>query len=134
MGVWLKLAPQIRRGLKKGAGDTLSERWLYEGVMSGALDLWVVHREDDILGGMFLSIVERERGKALVVLNTVAGSGHGLQAYAAEMLPRLREYAEMVGAYTIESVSRPGAARLLSRLGCKPKAVIMELGDGRPNT
>jgi hypothetical protein len=125
--VWMHLAPQIRSGLKKGAGDTLTEKWLYEGVMSGALDLWVVHKGQDILAGLFLLIENREPGKALVVLNTVAGSGHGFREFAEDMLPRLREYGQMIGAYTVESYSRPGAARILTRLGCKPKAVIMEL-------
>jgi hypothetical protein len=95
------------------------------------LDLWVVHRDQEILGALFLKIEERERGKALVVLDVVAGTGRGFRQYAEDMLPRLREYGQMIGAYTVESVSRPGAARLLSRLGCRPKAMIMELNDGR---
>jgi hypothetical protein len=102
--------------------------------MSGALDLWVVHKGIEVLAGIFLLIENRERGKALVVLDVVAGSGRGFRDYAEDMLPRLREYGEMIGAYTVESVSRPGAARLLSRFGCKPKAVIMELNDGRRHT
>ena len=61
---WAQLAPQIRRSLTKGAGDTITERYLYEGVMSGALDLWVVHKGIEILGGMFLRIDDREPGKA----------------------------------------------------------------------
>jgi hypothetical protein len=129
--VWRKLLPQIRRGLSKGAGDTLSERGMYTGVIDGELDLWVVHRGDEILGGMFLRIDQRDRGKALIVVDVVSGTGTGLKAYAEELLPRIREYGKMIGAYTIESYSRTGAARMLSRLGCRPKAMIMELSDGR---
>jgi len=126
--VWHRLLPQIRQGLRKGAGDTLSERGLFSGVASGRLDLWVIHDGDEVLAGMFLRIDERERGKALIVLNVV---GRDFKRYAKTMVPRLRDYGDLIGAYTIESVSRPGAARLLTRLGCKPKAVIMELGHGR---
>ena len=132
--VWAKLVPQIRRGLRKGAGDTLSERGLFRAVVSGDLDLWVVHDGSEIMGGLFLQIEKRERGVALVVLDVVAGTGRGLRDYAEMMLPRIREYGKMVGAYTIESVSRPGAARMLKSLGCRPKAIIMELSDGRQRT
>jgi hypothetical protein len=132
--IWPQLQPQIRHGLRRGAGDTLTERGLFDGVTSGGLDLWVVHRGDEILGGLFLKIEIRERGKALVVLMIAAGSGKGLHRYLPDLLARIREYGTMIGAYTVESVSRPGAARLLSRLGCKPKAMIMELNDGRRHT
>jgi hypothetical protein len=129
--IWRQLQPQIRRGLKRGAGDTLTEKGLFDGVTSGSLDLWVVHRDDEILAGLFLMIEQRERGKALIVLDVVAGTGHGFRHYAEDIVPRLREYGEMVGAYTIEGVCRLGTARILSRMGCKPKAVIMELNNGR---
>jgi hypothetical protein len=129
--IWPKLLPQILRGLRKGAGDTLTERGLLSGVQHGELDLWIVHRDDEILAGIFLQIDQRERGKALVVLDVVAGSGKGFRHYAEDIVPRLREYGEMIGAYTVEGVCRLGTARLLSRLGCKPKAVIMELSNGR---
>ena len=129
--IWTHLGPQIRRGLTKGAGDTMTERWLFDGVMNGELDLWIVHDGSEILAGIFLQILERERGKVLFVVDIVAGSGHGFKDYAEYMLPKLREYGDMIGAYTIESHSRLGAARLLQRLGCKPKAMIMELGNGQ---
>jgi len=129
--VWPSLQREVRRGLTKGAGDTMTEQWLYGGVEDGSIDLWVLQRRDgEVLGGMFLKTIQRSRGTVLFVVDIVAGSGHGFRDYAAELLPKLREYGAMIGAYTIESVSRPGAARILSRLGCKPKAVIMELGDG----
>jgi hypothetical protein len=120
--------------MTKGSGDTLSEQDLFDSVTRGTVDLWLVHDADELMGGMFLQVQRRERGKALLVVDVVAASGHGFRQYAEYMLPRLREYAEMIGAYTIESVSRPGAARILSRLGCKPKAMIMELGNGRKHT
>lgn len=132
--IWPKLSPQIKKGLKRGAGDTLTEKGLYHGVACGELDLWLVHRDDDILAGLFLLIEERERGKALIVLDVVAGTGRGFSHYAEDIVPRLREYGEMIGAYTVEGVCRLGTARLLSGLGCKPKAVIMELYDGRQYT
>ena len=129
--VWEQLQPQIQRGLRKGAGGTLTEIGLFNDVACGSLDLWVVHRDEDILAGIFLRIDERESGKALIVIDAVAGTGKGFMHYAEDIIPRLREYGQMVGAYTIEGVCRLGTARLLSRLGCKPKAVIMELNDGR---
>lgn len=132
--VWGKLLPQIRRGLSKGAGDTLSESGMYCAVALGTLELWVVHDGDDIRAGLFMQIAKRDRGTALIVLDIVAGTGRGFRAYAEKMLPTIREYGDLIGAYTIESVSRPGAARLLRRLGCKPKAMIMELGNGRQHT
>lgn len=129
--VWPWLQPQIWRGLERGAGDTLTEGMLYNGVMTGHLDLWAIHRGNEILAGIFLRIDERAKGKALVVLDVVAGSGHDFASYTGDILTRLREYGDMIGAYTIESYSRLGAARILSRFGCKPKAMIMELRDGR---
>jgi hypothetical protein len=135
--VWPHIQPQIARGIARGAGDTISERGLFIGVVDGTLDLWVMNRGSEILAGIFLRIDQRARGKALVVLDVVAGNGHHVgvfSEYARDIVPRLREYGQMIGAYTIESVSRPGAARLLSRLGCTPKAIIMELNDGRRHT
>jgi hypothetical protein len=134
LAVWYQLVPQIRRGLKRGAGDTLTEKGLFNGVVNGETILWVVHCGEDMVGALFLQIEVRERGKALIVLNVVAGRGQrvGLYGrYGKEIITRLREYGDMVGAYTIESVSRLGAARLMMRHGCKPKAIVMEIRDGR---
>lgn len=128
LSVWGRLLPQIRRGLKRGMGDTMSERRLFSQVAHGDVDLWALHRGSDVFAGIFLQTVERERGKALIILNVV---GSGFRENAEEMLKRFREYADMIGAYTIESYSRLGAARHLMRLGCKPKAIVMELRNGR---
>src|SRR5262245_50759650 len=127
--VWPHLEEQIRRSLTKASGDTISERELANGVTEGRIDLWVIHSKAEILAGLFLRIDKRDRGKALCVLDVVAGSGKGFRDYAEWILPRLREYGDMIGAYTVESYSRPGAARHLMRLGCKPKAYVMELRD-----
>jgi hypothetical protein len=129
--VWPRLLPGIRQGLRRGAGDTLSEDGLFHGVASRGVELWVAHRGDEILAGVFLQIEKRERGRALVVLDVVAVGGRGFRQYAEKLLPIIREYATMIGAYTVEGVTRPGAARILTSLGCKPKAIIMELGNGR---
>lgn len=133
--VWLQLLPQIKHGLKRGAADTLTENGLYTGIAHGELILWVMCHGPEILAAFFLQIEVRPRGRALVVLNVVSGpSGKYPHQYNDEMLLRLREYGDMIGVYTIESVSRLGAARRLMRHGCKPKAMIMELRDGRKHT
>jgi hypothetical protein len=129
--VWQILLPQIRRGLKKGAGDTLDESGLFRDVASGRVILWVMHRGPEIQAGVFLRVDERECGRALIVLEAVAGGGKGFLAHAESLLPRLREYGDMIGAYTIEAYCRRGTARVLSRLGCKPKAIVMEIRDER---
>jgi hypothetical protein len=68
----------------------------------------------------------------LVVLEAVAGPGcKSYLEHATDLLPRLKEYGDMIGAYTIEAYCRNGAARMLSRLGCKPKAIVMEIRDER---
>lgn len=125
--MWQQIGPQVRRGLACGAGDTLSEQEMLSALLHGELELWAVHEGDKVLGGLVLQIERRERGLALVVLMIAAAEGRGLRLYVPRLLALLRDYAELLGAYTIESVSRPGAARLLSRFGCKPKAVLMEL-------
>jgi hypothetical protein len=128
--VWPVLQASIRRGLSAGAGDTLTEVQLFEGVQSGAMDMWVAHDGDDIKGAVILQIDRRAQGKVLFVVMSVGLPGQAI-ACTECFLPRLREYGEMIGAYTVESWSRPGAARVLARYGCKPKAMIMELNDGR---
>jgi hypothetical protein len=132
--VWPCLLPGIRRGLQRGAGDTLSAEGLFRGVITRGVELWLAHRGDEIFAGVFLQIEKRERGRALVVLDVVAVNGRGFRQYAEKLLPIIREYATLIGAYTVEGVTRPGAARILTSLGCKPKAIIMELGNGRQFT
>ena len=125
--VWGDLLPQIRRGLRKGGGDTMSEPMLFHGVLRGNFQLWVIHDGDEVLAGLFFKTEHRERGIALIVLDVVAGSGKGFRNYATVMVPRIREFGRMIGAYTIEAVCRDGVARILADLGCKRKATIMEL-------
>src|SRR4029077_6130046 len=69
MEVWPRLLPGIWRGLRRGAGDSCSEDGLFYGIIHRDVELWLAHRGDAILAGVFLQIDKRERGKALVVLN-----------------------------------------------------------------
>lgn len=132
LSVWQVLLPSIRRGLERGAGDTLTEKGLFSGVARGDVLLWLMRDDGDLVAAFFLQIDERDRGVALIVLNVVGVNGGGFsRRYVEEMLQRFREYGDMIGAYTIESYSRLGAARTLMRHGCKPKAMVMELRDGR---
>src|SRR5262245_22672536 len=77
--VWPHLEKQIKRSLTKASGDTITERMLANGVTEGTIDLWVVHTDAEILGGMFLRVEQRDRGKALCVLDIVAGTGKGFK-------------------------------------------------------
>ena len=129
--IWPQIQPLIQRCLKKGLGETLTEPGLWAGVMTGGIDLWVVSEGVEVKAGLFLQTVRRERGKALIILAAVANERGKAVEHTKELLPLIREYADMIGAYTVEACARLGTARILKRLGCKPKAIVMELKDGR---
>lgn len=126
--VWPQIEPAVVRGLRHGAGDSTSADEIFGAIANGSMLLWVVHDGSDIIAAIVLQVVKRESGLALVV---VLVAGRDFWKWADRVQQLILEYAELIGAYTIEAVARDGMAKWLRQLGWRKKATIMELDHGR---
>ena len=126
--VWLQVRPMIRRGLKYGAGDSVSEAEIYTDIAEGKMLLWAVHSGDHVIAVLVLQVAQRARGLALIV---ILAAGRDFWSWSYKVQDIIVDYAELIDAYTIEAVARDGMAKWLKELGWKKKAVIMELKNGR---
>lgn len=126
--VWLQVRPMIHRGLRHGAGDTVSEAEIYTDILEKRMELWAVHLDEEVIAVVVLQILEREAGRALVV---VLVAGRNFWSWSEKVQNLISEYGALIGAYTIEAVARGGMSKWLDKMGWHKKAVIMELKNGR---
>lgn len=114
----------VRKGLKHGAGDTVTENEIVRALLHGEMEMWAVHDGTAIIAGIVLQVVRRERGTALIV---VLIAGRSFSSWAPCVQQLIKDYANLIGAYTIEAVCREGMAKLLYGMGWKRKATTMRL-------
>lgn len=125
--VWDQVQPMVRRGLRHGAGDTLTQDGLKKSILNGDMELWAVHDDDSITAIVVLQIVERERG---LVLFVVLVAGRDFDNWSSHVNDLIAKYAEQIGAYSVEATARKGMAKWLEKLGWKRKAILMEQSNG----
>ncbi len=121
--VWPALSGWVNKGLKHGQGDEALESDLFQNVITGRNQLWVVQDEDNIVGGVFFSVHESRVKKVYIDLLV----GVRMQDWVDELENLLRDYKDLVGAVCVEGSCRPGLAKLLGERGWKQKAIIMSI-------
>ena len=128
--VWPQIAPMVRRGLKHGAGDSITEEQILHALYAGQMELWAIHNGEEIIAGLVLQIIQRSKGPALIV---IFQAGRDFALWSERVNGLIRDYADLIGAYTVEAVCRKGAAKWLEDLGWKRKAITMamEMNNGR---
>lgn len=120
--VWGELTPMAEKGLSHGIGDTATLEGLYEGLKAGIHKLWVIHRGDEIVAGVVISIKQFPRKKTIYIELL---AGRDLDSFLHEIQEKLRELKVHIQADTIEASCRPGLTRVLA--DWKVKAYLMEL-------
>jgi len=122
--VWPHVVDKIRRGLKFAAGDRITETGLLKALLDARFEMWVFRDGTELLSVAILQVVERPRGKAIIIIAT---AGRNFHRCAPEAYKLFRKYKQLIGAYTVEAVARDGMAKWLARDGWKRKATIMEM-------
>jgi len=126
--VWREVAPMVERGLRHGAGDSTSPAELRAAIATGKMELWAVADGGDIVAIVVLRVVSRVKGVALLV-SLVAG--RDFDSWGQMISDLVADYAELIGAYTVEATARKGMAKWLAQMGWRQKAIVMELDNGR---
>ena len=118
----------IVSGLRKGAGDTVSEEWLKESVKTGNMALWAIHSGTDVTAVVILESIQYPKHKALSII-LVAGSR--FHEWEDEVEKLLMSLADLIGADTLESTCRHGMSKWLKNRGWRKKATLMEITTKR---
>ena len=126
--VWSAAAEAADGGFRHGAGDTITPEEIRQSVISGDMEMWAVHDAEQIAAVVVIQVVGRPQGK---VLKVVLVAGREFASWGQQIQELLTEYANLIGAASIEAVARPGMAKWLAQMGWKRKATVMELKDGR---
>lgn len=122
--VWDSQIDMIESALSHGQGDGTSSTAVFAGIVSGRNLLWAVHRGEDILAVVILSVQSTSKMKKLIV-EMIAGREMSL--WADEVQKLLIDFKDIIGAACVEASCRPGLARFLGKTGWSKKAIIMEL-------
>lgn len=121
--VWAQLGDDISRGLRHGQGDEATPKQLMAQVLCGDDIMWVIHRGDEYVACLVVSVLQSNIRKVFVEM--LAGSE--MDKWAEQVENLLRDYRDLVGAECIEASCRKGLARYLGRRGWKQKAIVMSL-------
>lgn len=109
--IWPMASRGLSRCIRRSSGE-LTEKWLYDRIRNGCLDLWAAgDREIDLW-----IVTEIMPCCDIRVLHITALGGKNLLRHAAECERHLRGYAEKYGCVRIQAWARPGLKRVLSRL------------------
>ena len=122
--VWRQLEPMIQRGLKRGAGDSVTSESLRESVKSGDRILLAVHEGTDVTAGVLFEVQQHPAKKILFVIMVAGRDFDSWAQQAKEMMLALKdEY----GADSVQATVRDGFVPVLKRYGWKKKATLMEM-------
>lgn len=122
--VWSQVEPMVKRGLAHGMGDSTTSEHIKAAIQRGESILWAVHQESDVIAIVVIEVV-RYPAKTTLLAALIAGSRFAEWAPMVQEL--LRDYADLIGADTIETSVRDGLTKWLAPMGWKRKATIMEL-------
>lgn len=125
LDVLAQVETQARRGMER---SSLSYEELRAACVRGAMDLWAVHDEGEVIAVIVLQVTKRTSG---LVLGVVLAAGRDMSLWLEDVERLIAEYAELLGAVLVVSTARPGLARLLKRFGWKPRAIVMEKTIGQ---
>jgi len=123
--VWPSVSGLMDRGLKRGMGDSLGDTEIFDRLIEGTLEMWaLIDGDDKVLGGMVLERAQRANGPVITVMMYAGEGSDEARDTGSELL---REYADKIGAYTVEAFVRPGLVPRLKNSGWRRKAIVMEL-------
>lgn len=114
----------VRRGLAHGEGDGTTAEHIRGRILNGDLILWAAHDGPEVTAAIVLDVMKHPAKTTLFVV-LIAGSRFA--EWAPQVQALLRDYADIIGADTIEASVRDGLTRWLDRMGWRRKAVIMEM-------
>ncbi len=122
--VWDAILPQVERALARGMGDGTKPQYLLDAILQEHAQLWVARDEHELLAGIVISVKIHAACDKLVV-QVVAGKD--MKRWMPLLLQHLEEMRKLTGTKCVEAFCRPGIAKYLKQLGCKQKAIVMEL-------
>lgn len=125
--VWPHVVEKIAKGIERASQGALTPAGIYQAVAAGDMELWLVHDGREVMAAVVLRVNARPDGHALTVVLVAGREFHRWGRHIQELI---RDYAQIIGANTVQAVARPGMARWLERMGWKKKATVMELKDG----
>jgi hypothetical protein len=124
---WAEIYPvlqgQIRRMLRRGAGDTTTE-----GDLRRSWRIIGVEIDGGIVGCGFFEIYERPRGRCLYCTGI---AGFGVERWQEAMDACCDQLAAEFGCYSVETKARPASAAFLKTKGWRQTAIVMEKRYGR---
>jgi len=94
-------------------------------VLTGQMQLWVVHEENTIYGHVVTEIKEYPRCKMLVV-QYCAGESNHMQYVDDEIFDLLDRFAKDAGCTGIEFVGRPGWRKQAEKYGFEVRSVMYQ--------
>ncbi len=122
--VWAQLVPMIERGLRRGAGDSLTVESIKQSVESGDCILLAVHDGLDVAAAIIFEIQQHAAKKILCV---VMVAGRDFDSWAQEAKEMMLALKTEYGADAIRSTVREGFVKKLIGYGWTKKATLMEL-------
>lgn len=120
--VWLSQIEMIEKGLSRGQGDDVSSNDMLASILTGKNRLLVVHRVEDIIAIVVLSVIETPK-KTKLFVELIAGRDFPL--WIDHLQEVLVNFKESIGADCVEASCRPGLEGCLSKIGWSKKATIM---------
>jgi hypothetical protein len=110
--VWLQVLPYVRNLIEKISGGRMTEMSIYEDVIDGTSQLWVVFDEDDgnkMVAFVVTRMIEYEKIKMLCIDHL---AGERLDEWMQPMYELIERWARDVGgADGVEVMGRPGWER-----------------------
>ena len=122
--LWPQVQGHIRRGMKRGYGETFTEEGTLKALEDGRMQMLGLQDDDaKMIGSIILGLETRDKGPVLMVLMV---AGKWIDEEAAKAQEIIVDHAQSLGAYKIETISRLGNEKRLKDMGWKSKAVVME--------
>ena len=122
--VWSSQLPMIEKALSHGQGDASTSDNVLAEIRSGKNQLWVVHRDMDVIAVIVLSV--RSTAVATKVFVELI-AGRDITDWSDQVQELLLDFRDLVGADCVEASCRAGLAKYLGSRGWSKKATIMEL-------
>lgn len=127
---WQRTMPFLRRAMKEAQGE-LTESAIRAGVACQIMSVWVVMRENELLGVLLTQVVEYP--SSLRSLQITLMSGSKFRLWMGIALDELLMFAKTEHCTRLEAIGRKGLSKLLAPCGFEPayQTVIREVTSGK---
>ena len=123
--VWDAVKDDVRRGFKRGHGDTTNETNFLNDLVNRETQMLAFLDGDKIVGCMTFSISQRDTGPVPFIGMVTAKPLNDEIIDVA--VAAVKTIASNVGAKRVETIARPGVVAAWKTRGWKSKAVIMTM-------